>query len=62
MKMITEIRLALRETYSKRNYRITKEGEIHVRGIMPNTNQKRCFLLGYMGYPEVEYQILGKSL
>jgi len=62
MKMITKMRIALCETYGKRNYRITKDGEIHVRGIMPNNNKEGWYLLGYMGYPEMEFQILGQYL
>lgn len=43
------IRKALQTKFGPRNYRITKTGEIHVKGVMPNTNQTGWYLLGYLG-------------
>lgn len=44
-----EIRKALRIEFGTRNYRITKNGEIHVYGTMPNTNQEGWYLYGWIG-------------
>lgn len=38
MTRIAQARAALRNKFGARQYRITREGVIHVRGTMPNTN------------------------
>jgi hypothetical protein len=35
---MTEIRKALRAKFGARRYRITRSGELHVYGVMPNSN------------------------
>lgn len=42
----TAIRAALVEMFGARKYRITANGEIHVYGVMPNTNQEGWYLFG----------------
>ena len=40
------IRQTLRAEFGARQYRITRDGEIHVHGTMPNTNQVGWYLYG----------------
>ena len=46
MSSINTIRAALRTLFGARQYRITRDGEIHVHGTMPNTNQVGWYLFG----------------
>jgi hypothetical protein len=48
---INAIRNALRNEFGARHYRITKNGEIHVFGTMPNTDQDGWYLYGWIGDP-----------
>jgi hypothetical protein len=57
---IKEIRKALRNEFGTRKYRITSQGEIHVYGVMPNTNQYGWYLYGWVDDPQTEERI--KSL
>jgi hypothetical protein len=43
---IRTIRAALRAAFGPRQYRITADGHIHVRGVMPNTRQTGWYLFG----------------
>jgi hypothetical protein len=43
---ISTIRAALRNEFGARQYRITRDGEIHVYGTMPNTNTVGWYLCG----------------
>ena len=54
------IRTALRNAFGSRQYRITANGEIHVCGTMPNTNETGWYLFGWVGDTETEDRI--KSL
>ena len=54
------IRTALRNAFGSRQYRITANGEIHVRGTMPNTNETGWYLFGWVGDTDTEDRI--KSL
>lgn len=45
---IAQIRAALRNAFGARKYRITASGDIHVFGVMPNTNQEGWYLFGYV--------------
>ena len=56
----TAIRTALRNAFGARQYRITANGEIHVCGTMPSTNQNGWYLFGCVGNAETEDRI--KSL
>lgn len=46
MSNITTIRAALINEFGARQYRITRDGEIHVYGTMPNTNTVGWYLYG----------------
>lgn len=46
---IQAIRNILRNAFGARQYRITKDGEIHVHGVMPNTNIPGWYLYGHVG-------------
>lgn len=46
MTTISTIRAALIDQFGARQYRITRDGEIHVHGTMPNTNQVGWYLYG----------------
>jgi len=54
---IATIRKILRNAFGDRQYRITKENEIHVHGVMPNTNQVGWYLFGYVGDTQTEAQL-----
>jgi len=56
-KTDSEIRTAVKAIVGGKNARVTKNGEVHVRGIMPNTNQVGWYLLGLTGCPELEEKI-----
>ena len=43
------IRQALRSMFGAGRYRITKNGEIHAYGVMPNSNVKGWWLYGWIG-------------
>lgn len=49
MTSITTIRAALINQFGARKYRITKAGEIHVWGVMPNASGLGWYLYGWMG-------------
>jgi hypothetical protein len=56
-KTDSEIRAAVKEIYGSNNAKVTRNGEVHVRGVMPNTNQTGWFLLGYTGQIELEEKL-----
>lgn len=43
---IAQVRIALRNAYGDHMYRITRAGEIHVYGMLPNSNTKGWWLFG----------------
>ena len=45
----TAIRAALRNAFGAGKYRITRDGEIHVYGQMPNSIVTGWYLYGWMG-------------
>ena len=49
---IAQIRAALRNAYGDRMYRITRDGEIHVYGTIPNSNTEGWWLFGYVSSAE----------
>jgi hypothetical protein len=51
------IRKALYNAFGSRKYRITASGEIHVFGIMPNTDKANWYLFGWIGNTETENHI-----
>lgn len=48
MRTKNEIRKTLRSEYGDRHYRITKDGEIHIYGTMPNSIHVGWYLFGYL--------------
>ena len=48
-KTDTEIRIAVKTIFGARNARVTRNGEVHVKGMMPNTNRTGWYLLGFTG-------------
>jgi len=54
---INTIRKILRKTFGDRQYRITAAGEIHVHGVMPNTNQTGWYLFGWLNDAQTEARI-----
>jgi hypothetical protein len=43
------IRQALREMFGTRRHRITRGGEIHAYGVIPNSNVRGWWLYGWVG-------------
>lgn len=54
---IRNVRKSLRREYGDRKYRITSAGEIHVHGIMPNTNSVGWYLWGRVGDRDTEVML-----
>ena len=52
-----KLRELLRRDYGAGKYRLTKYGDVHAYGVMPNTNKTGWFLLGSRHHVETEYQI-----
>lgn len=51
------LRELLRRDYGAGKYRLTKDGNVHVYGTMPNTNRASWYLLGSRRHVETEYQL-----
>jgi len=49
-RIMKKLRAALREKFGPRNYRINCRGEVHVFGVMKNTNRFGWFFFGYVEY------------
>ncbi len=56
-KTDAEIRAAIKAIFGAKNARVTRNGEIHVRGVMPNTNIVGWYLFGFTGSPEIDDRI-----
>jgi hypothetical protein len=54
---INQIKQALRRKFGDRKYRITRNGEIHVYGTMPNTNQEGWWQYGWIDDAETMARI-----
>ena len=52
-----KLRELLRRDHGTGKYRLTKDGDVHVYGKMPNTNQTGWYLLGSRRHVEAEYQL-----
>lgn len=46
-------RKAVKSIFGAKNARVKRNGEIHINGTMPNTNQTGWYLLGFVGSSEV---------
>lgn len=56
-KSDNEIRKAAKEIFGAKNAVVKKNGEVHVRGIMPNTNKYGWYLLGFTGSVELDNKL-----
>ena len=56
-KTDTEVRAAVKAIFGAKNARVTKNGEVHVKGRMPNTSQTGWYLLGFTGTAELDEKI-----
>lgn len=56
-KTDAEVRAAVKTIFGSKNARVAKNGEVHVKGTMPNTNQTGWYLLGFTGQPELDNMI-----
>ena len=56
-KTDAEVRAAVKAIFGAKNARVTRNGEVHVKGTMPNTNQTGWYLLGFTGQPELDEKI-----
>ena len=56
-KSDAQIRAAVKTIFGAVNARVTRNGEIHVRGTMPNTNTVGWYLLGFTGSREIDDRI-----
>ena len=54
MRTANEIRNAVKQIYGSENARVTRYGEVEVRGEMPNSDKVGWYLKGYVGSPELE--------
>ena len=52
-----KLRELLRRDYGNRNYRITRDNEVHVYGKMPNSTVVGWWFLGHIAWVELDYQI-----
>ena len=53
-KTDSEIRAAVKTIYGADNAKVTRNGEVHVRGIMPNTGHIGWYLLGHTGSSDID--------
>ena len=56
-KSDAEVRAAVKTIFGAKNALVTKNGEVHIKGAMPNTNQTGWYLLGFTGQPELYEKI-----
>ena len=56
-KTDADVRAAVKIIFGAKNARVAKNGEVHVKGTMPNTNQTGWYLLGFTGQPELDEKI-----
>jgi len=56
-KTDNQVRQAVKAIFGGKNARVTRNGEVHVKGCMPNTNQYGWYFLGFTGYPELEEKV-----
>ena len=56
-KSDAEVRAAVKTIFGAKNALVTKNGEVHIKGTMPNTNQAGWYLLGFTGQPELYEKI-----
>lgn len=57
VKTDAEVRKAVKAIFGAKNARVTRNGEVHVKGRMPNTNQVGWYLLGFTGQYDLDARI-----
>lgn len=60
-KTDAEVRAAVKTIFGAKNAIVTQNGEVHVKGTMPNTNQTGWYLMGFVGQPELDQKIWGED-
>jgi len=61
MKTDQQIRMAVKSLFGGKNAIVKRNGEIHVRGIMPNTSIYGWYLFGFTNDAQTEYRLFGIS-
>jgi hypothetical protein len=56
-KTDVEIRKAAKQIFGASNAKVTKNGEVHIKGVMPNANQTGWYLLGFTGQVELDSKL-----
>ena len=56
-KTDAQVRAAVKKIFGAKNARVTKNGEVYVRGRMPDTDQAGWYLLGFTGQIELEERL-----
>lgn len=56
-KSDAEVRAAVKTIFGRQNARVTRNGEVHVRGVMPNSNRVGWYLLGFTGTTALDEKI-----
>ncbi len=57
MKSDNEVCKAVKALFGAKNARVTKNGEVHVKGPMPNTNKVGWYFFGFTGNDEIESRL-----
>ena len=52
-----EVRAAVKQIFGAENARVAKNGEVHVRGLKPNTSTRGWYLLGFTGQTELDESV-----
>lgn len=56
-KTDAEVRAAVKSIFGATNALVTRNGEVHVRGAMPNSSAYGWYLLGFTGQAELDEKI-----
>lgn len=59
-RRIKALRQALRDEFGKRNYRITRSGEVHAYGLMPNSIVAGWWFMGDIAEAEIWLGLVAK--
>ena len=55
----SEIRKLAQAAFGQKNARVTRQGEVHAYGVMPNTSRVGWYLYGYVGDAVTEARLRG---
>lgn len=61
MRSLQQYRDALRQEFGDHQYKIMRDGTIHVYGMMPNTAQEGWYLYGDVGSADTEYRLFDEA-